>query len=165
MTHAYIGLGSNLDTPRGHIARALDELASLPYTKLITCSALYSSHAVGPGNQPNYINAVALINTELTPLQLLDRLQSIEQAHRRIRIEHWGPRTLDLDILLFDKQIITNERLQIPHPHMKQRNFVLYPLADITPNLILPCGTPLSELLVTCPHTGLERIKNEGASA
>lgn len=165
MTHAYIGLGSNLDTPRAHIARAFSELAKLPSTELLAGSELYSSHAIGPENQPDYINAVALINTELTPLKLLDALQSIEHAHNRIRIQHWGPRTLDLDILLFDNQIIMNERLQIPHPQIKQRNFVLYPLADITPNLILPCGTPLSELLANSPDIGLKRIKNEGASA
>lgn len=165
MADVYIGLGSNLDNPRAHIARAVAELASLTKTQLISCSALYSSHAIGPGEQPDYINAVALINTELTPLDLLDSLQSLEQAHNRIRIEHWGPRTLDLDILLFDQQIIAHERLQVPHPNMKQRNFVLYPLADITPSLVLPCGTPLSELLAKSPPTGLERIKNEGASA
>ncbi len=165
MTDVYIGLGSNLDNPRARIARAINELASLTKTQLITCSALYSSQAVGPGDQPDYVNAVALLDTELTPLDLLEKLQAIELAHNRIRIEHWGPRTLDLDILLFDQQIIATERLQVPHPYMKQRNFVLYPLADINPNLVLPCGTPLSQLLADSPLTGLERIKNQGASA
>lgn len=159
MTYVYIGLGSNLGDSPAHIARAFDELAGLPITELMARSALYTSTALGPGNQPDYINAVALINTTLTPLQLLDRLQSVEEAHNRIRTERWGPRTLDLDILLFDKQIISTERLQVPHPHMKQRNFVLYPLANITPDLILPCGTPLSELLANSPEAGLKRIK------
>ncbi len=164
MTHAYIGLGSNLDNPGAHITRAFDELAKLPLSQLTTCSARYSSRAIGPGEQPDYINAVALINTELTPLKLLDELQAIEQIHQRVRIEHWGPRTLDLDILLLDNQIISSKRLQVPHPYLAQRNFVLYPLADIAPNLILPCGTPLSELLANSSHDGLERLKNEGAS-
>lgn len=164
MAHAYIGLGSNLDNPRAHIERALVELTNLPDSQLIIYSALYSSHAIGPGKQPDYINAVALLNTGLTPLQLLDELQAIEQVHQRVRIEHWGPRTLDLDLLLFDNQIITSERLCVPHPGLTQRNFVLYPLADIAPHLILPGGMPLSDLIASSSEEGLQRIKNEGVS-
>jgi len=158
MTLAYIGLGSNLDNPREHVERALIELAALPNSQRLASSALYRSTAVGPGDQPDYINAAVLIDTTLTPLELLDNLQTIEQVHQRVRIEHWGPRTLDLDILLLDQQIIHSERLNVPHPYLTQRNFVLYPLADIAPNLVLPCGTPLTELLATCPQDGLERL-------
>jgi 2-amino-4-hydroxy-6-hydroxymethyldihydropteridine diphosphokinase len=124
---------------------------------LLAQSSLYRSRAVGPV-QPDYINAVALVETSLTPLALLDALQSLEQAHRRVRLEHWGPRTLDLDLLLIDQQIIEHERLMVPHPFLTQRNFVLYPLAEITPGLILPSGEPLKELISQCSPNGLERL-------
>jgi len=159
MTLAYIGLGSNLDNPRQHIERALLELAALAGSQLVAQSSLYRSKAIGPGEQPDYINAVALISTSLTPLDLLDALQAIEQAHQRVRLEHWGPRTLDLDILLLDQQTIACPRLQVPHPYLSQRNFVLYPLADIAPQLMLPGGTSLSILLENCPVAGLERLE------
>lgn len=157
--NAYIGLGSNLENPRAQVEQAFSELGNIGKTELIGRSRLYSSRAIGPGEQPDYINAVALLSTELAPLALLDALQAIEQAHRRIRVEHWGPRTLDLDILLLDDQIIDSERLKVPHPYLSQRSFVLYPLADIAPDLILPNGIALTELLVKCPHDGLEPIE------
>lgn len=158
MTLAYIGLGSNLDNPRDHVERAFTELAAIADTRLIRRSALYRSKAVGPGEQPDYINAAAMLDTALSPLELLDALQAIEQAHQRLRNLHWGPRTLDLDILLLDQHIINSERLRVPHPYLTQRNFVLYPLADIAPGLILPCATPLSEWLAKCPPDQLERL-------
>lgn len=157
MTLAYVGLGSNLEDPLAQVTRAFDELAELPKTMLIASSAIYSSHAVGP-EQPDYINAVALLDTQLSPLALLDALQAIEQAHQRVRIQHWGPRTLDLDLLLYGDHIIDEERLRVPHPYLTQRSFVLYPLADITPNLHLPDGTPLADLLSHCPADGLRRM-------
>ena len=156
---AYIGLGSNLANPRAQVAQACTELAELPRSTLLACSPLYSSTAVGPGEQPDYVNAVALLETELTPLALLDALQVIEQSHRRVRIEHWGPRTLDLDILLLDQQKIDSERLKVPHPYLTQRNFVLYPLADIAPELLLPDGKSLQELIAQCPRDGLVRLE------
>lgn len=160
MAHAYIGLGSNLDDPRAQLEQAFAELSSIPATELMDRSALYRSQAVGPGDQPDYINAVALLDTNLTPIQLLDTLQAIEQSHKRVRIEHWGPRTLDLDILLFDNQTINSERLQVPHPYISQRNFVIYPLADINPTLTLPSGIALADLLANCPKDGLERLQS-----
>lgn len=156
---AYIGLGSNLDDPRAQVELALVELAAIPDTCVLNVSALYRSLAVGPGEQPDYINAAALLETSLSPLALLDALQAIEQAHRRVRLEHWGPRTLDLDILLLDSLIIASERLRVPHPYLTQRNFVLYPLADIAPALLLPDGTSLKELITRCPQNGLERLE------
>lgn len=158
MTLAYIGLGSNLENPRAQIEGALAELAAIPHSQLLANSALYRSKAIGPGDQPDYINAVALVETHLSPLALLDSLQAIEQAHQRLRTLHWGPRTLDLDILLLDGQILDSERLKVPHPYLTQRNFVLYPLADIAPDLVLPCATPLRDLLASCPQDGLERL-------
>ncbi|RYY73978.1 MAG: 2-amino-4-hydroxy-6-hydroxymethyldihydropteridine diphosphokinase [Gammaproteobacteria bacterium] len=157
---AYVGLGSNLDDPIAHVIRAFRELEEVPDTKLIKRSAIYRSRPVGPGNQPDYINAAALLQTELEPLALLDALQAIEHSHDRVRIEHWGPRTLDLDILLLDNRTITSDRLNVPHPYLAQRNFVLYPLADIEPDLKLPNGTSLRELIAACQHDGLERLES-----
>lgn len=157
MALAYIGLGSNLEDPLAQVLRAFDELADIPNTSMLTRSAIYSSQAVGPA-QPDYINAVALLDTRLAPLALLDALQAIEQAHQRVRIQHWGPRTLDLDLLLYNNQVIDEERLTVPHPYLTQRSFVLYPLADITPDLQLPDGTPLADLLNRCPADGLVRL-------
>jgi len=159
MTLAYVGLGSNLANPRHQVEQALVELASIRNTRLLTQSPLYRSIAIGPGEQPDYINAVALLETQLAPLDLLDALQALEQAHRRERREHWGPRTLDLDILLLDDLVMNTERLKVPHPYLTQRNFVLYPLADITPALRLPDGTPLQALLIQCPRDGLEQLQ------
>jgi len=158
MTLAYIGLGGNLDNPRHQVERAFVELDQIPNTRLIAQSPLYRSAPIGPGEQPDYVNAAALLETSLSPLELLDALQAIEQAHQRVRIERWGPRTLDLDILLVDQQTIVSERLTVPHPYLTQRNFVLYPLADIAPDLILPDGRDLRRLLASCTRDGLEQI-------
>jgi 2-amino-4-hydroxy-6-hydroxymethyldihydropteridine diphosphokinase len=157
MALAYIGLGSNLEDPLAQVTRAFDELGDIAHSVLLARSAIYSSHAVGP-EQPDYINAVALLDTQLAPLALLDALQAIEQAHQRVRIQHWGPRTLDLDLLLYADQTIQHERLSVPHPYLTQRSFVLYPLADINPDLQLPDGTPLVDLLSCCPADGLVRL-------
>ena len=159
MALAYIGLGSNLNDPLAQVNMAFNELAMLGQTHLVGRSALYQSRAIGP-EQPDYINAVALVDTHLTPLNLLDQLQAIEQAHQRVRAEHWGPRTLDLDLLLYDMQIIKHPRLAVPHPYLTQRGFVLYPLADITPNLRLPDGESLQTLLDQCPFEGLMRLSD-----
>ena len=99
---AWVGLGSNLEGPREHVERALQELDRLPLTRRVATSRLYASRPVGPADQPDYINAVAQLVTRLSPLALLDQLQALEQRHGRIRGRHWGPRTLDLDLLLFD---------------------------------------------------------------
>jgi 2-amino-4-hydroxy-6-hydroxymethyldihydropteridine diphosphokinase len=154
MTQVFIGLGSNLEHPLQQVKTALTELADLPGTQLLSCSRLYRSRAIGP-EQPDYINAVALLETRLEPLALLDKLQQLEQEHHRVRREHWGPRTLDLDILLVGNKTLDHERLKVPHPYLTERNFVLYPLADIAPELILPSGVALSDLLAHCPREGL----------
>lgn len=154
----YIGLGSNLDDPRAQVEQALGELAQLPETSLTATSPLYQSLAVGPGSQPDYINAVAQLHTRLTPLVLLDQLQTIEKAHQRVRLEHWGPRTLDLDLLLYGEEVIAHARLQVPHPYLRQRNFVLYPLAALTPDLVLPCGTSIALLVEHISAHGLTEL-------
>lgn len=159
MERVYIGLGSNLDTPRQQLHSALEALARLPQSRLAGQSSLYASDPLGPADQPRYVNAVAALDTELQPWQLLDALQRIEQEQGRVRkAERWGPRTLDLDILLFGERRIDDERLTVPHYHMHARPFVLYPLAELAPTLVLPDGRPLSELLAACPFTGLERL-------
>lgn len=161
MERVYIGLGSNLETPLEQLRSALSALAELPQTHLSGQSSFYISDPLGPADQPRYVNAVAALDTELSPLQLLDALQAIEQNQGRVRkAERWGPRTLDLDILLFGERQLNEPRLVVPHYHMHARAFVLYPLAELAADLVLPDGRPLSQLLAACPFEGLERLHN-----
>ncbi len=160
MPLAYIGLGSNLQQPLLQIQQALNELAALPDTGLLGTSPFYLSQAVGP-EQPDFINAVALLDTQLAPIVLLDELQKIEQIHQRKREIHWGPRTLDLDILLYDQQQVDLPRLQIPHPFLTQRAFVLLPLLDLDKDLSLPDGNLLRAYLVQCQDQKIERLTTE----
>ncbi len=155
---AWIGLGSNLEDPLAQVSTALQELRLLPDTTLAARSSLYRSDPVGPPGQPDYINAVAALDTRLEPEALLDALQAIEQMHQRVRKIHWGPRTLDLDLLLYGDQVISTPRLTVPHAYMTERNFVLWPLAELAPELILPDGRPLNTLLQHCPMGTLEKI-------
>lgn len=143
---AYIGLGSNLDQPRQQVATALGELDALPLSRVASASRLYASRPVGPQDQPDFVNAVAALETYLSPLALLDQLQALEQRHQRRRERHWGPRTLDLDVLLFNTTPIEHPRLQVPHPHMHARAFVLRPLCEIAAHLRLH-GRPLEQWL------------------
>ena len=152
---AYIGLGSNLESPLDQINSAFDALKALPKSHLKARSKLYGSAPVGPGSQPDYVNAVAAISTTLTALELLDALQVIENQHHRERSIRWGPRTLDLDILMFGHAVIDHPRLQVPHPQLQFRNFVLYPLADIQANLVIPLLGPLQELIKHSSREGL----------
>lgn len=160
MDRVYIGLGSNLAEPRQQLRSALDALTRIPKTQLAAVSSLYLSDPLGPPDQPRYHNAVAALNTSLPPLALLDALQAIELAHGRQRkAERWGPRTLDLDILLFGDRLISDSRLTVPHYHMHARAFVLYPLAEIAiDGLRLADGRSLAELLAACPYADLERL-------
>tara|TARA_R110002020_G_scaffold32168_3_gene99253 strand:+ start:555 stop:920 length:366 start_codon:yes stop_codon:yes gene_type:complete len=119
---------------------------------------------MGPQDQPPYINAVALLNTQLPALALLDALQDIElNQGRQRKAERWGPRTLDLDILLYGDQHIHHDRLEVPHYHMHARAFVLYPLAELDPELILPDGTALQAWLEKCPAEGLTPLADQPA--
>jgi len=152
MAWVFIALGANLTEPERQLdnaCKALSELADLSSDRpgSFTVSAYYRSAPMGDVIQPDYVNAVARFNTHLSPIALLDALQQIENQQGRVRLERWGPRTLDLDILLYDKQTIVMDRLIIPHYGMKQRSFVLVPLADIDINLVLPCGAKLSQLI------------------
>ncbi|MGY0614248.1 2-amino-4-hydroxy-6-hydroxymethyldihydropteridine diphosphokinase [Vibrio sp. FJH11] len=156
MITAYIAVGSNLADPVCQAKQAIEALKALPDSEFIKASELYSSTPMGPQNQPDYINAVVAIKTNLTPLQLLDCTQAIELEQGRVRKdERWGPRTLDLDIILYGNEVINSERLTIPHYGMKEREFVLYPLAEIAPSLQLPDGTEVSTLLKQVDRNGL----------
>ncbi|MEG3755363.1 2-amino-4-hydroxy-6-hydroxymethyldihydropteridine diphosphokinase [Psychromonas arctica] len=156
---SYIAIGSNQADPIQQAKQAISALNNLAETSLISCSSLYCSAPMGPQDQPDYINAVAKIDTHLSPLALLDALQEIEQSQGRERKEErWGPRTLDLDILLYADQVIDDQRLTIPHYGMQDREFVLYPLFEIAPKLILPNGTSLIEMLKDCDKNGLTAI-------
>lgn len=156
MVRVYIALGSNLAHPIEQINNALEALAHLPQTHRILCSPLYRTKPLGPQNQPDFLNAVVALDTLLSAEQLLDHTQAIERDQGRVRKdERWGPRTLDLDILLYGDQVINTERLTVPHYGLKQREFVLYPLADIAPNLVLPDGESLADCLKPVPKNGM----------
>ncbi|WP_349572786.1 2-amino-4-hydroxy-6-hydroxymethyldihydropteridine diphosphokinase [Azotobacter salinestris] len=158
MERVYIGLGSNLADPAAQLRAALAALQALPRTRLVAVSSFYDSDPLGPADQPCYVNAVAALDSALAPLELLDALQAIEQEQGRVRkAERWGPRTLDLDILLFGDRQLHEERLTVPHYHLHARPFVLYPLVEIAPGLHLPDGRSLDELLAACPAQGLRR--------
>ncbi len=158
MAAAYIALGSNLQDPLSQLRCAVAAMDKLPGSRVERHSSIYRSAPLGPGAQPNYLNAVLLLATALSPVRLLDALQKIEQDQGRVRGLRWGPRTLDLDILLYDDQKIVSSRLTIPHPAMQQRNFVLYPLREISAaNLVLPDGAVLGTLVAACPGGDLEK--------
>jgi 2-amino-4-hydroxy-6-hydroxymethyldihydropteridine diphosphokinase len=154
---AYIGLGSNMADPVTQVREALDELAHLPSSRLLAVSSLYRSAPVGKLDQPDFINAVALIETDLTPQDLLKSLLEIEHYHGRVREYRNGPRTLDLDILLYDDLQCNDAHLTLPHPRMHQRAFVLQPLCEIAPDCRLAGHGTLAELLKECSGQQLER--------
>lgn len=156
MITAFIGLGSNLQSPAAQLQRCVDALAQLPESKLVAVSPFYGSAAIGPGQQPDYVNAVAQIDTTLSPQALLTALQQVEQQQGRERgPERWLPRTLDLDILLYGDQVVNQPHLHIPHPRMCERNFVLLPLQDLAPALRLPDGRCVRDLVQGCDRNGI----------
>ncbi|MBS3965183.1 MAG: 2-amino-4-hydroxy-6-hydroxymethyldihydropteridine diphosphokinase [Methylomonas sp.] len=156
---AYLGLGSNLDDPVNHIRAAVEQLAALDAVKTLTLSPLYLSAPQGPQDQPDYINAALHVSTCLSAFELLNALHAIENRHGRQRQVRWGARTLDLDILLYDNQLITSPDLTIPHRELANRAFVLYPLNDICDGtLAIPGHGNLADLLEKCPASGLQRL-------
>lgn len=158
MIRCYIALGSNQQHPGAQLRRAVAAIDQLPSSILRRVSQCYRSAAIGPGEQADYLNAVLQLDTELDPETLLDALQGIENDQGRTRVIRWGPRTLDLDILLYGDQSVSTQRLDIPHPRMAERNFVLYPLLEIAgPNLMLPDGRELGTLVSACPEGELVR--------
>lgn len=153
----FVGLGSNLNEPAQQISSACAALRQIAIGQSLRVSSMYSSVAVGPP-QPDYLNAVAHFSTQLEPLALLDALQQIELTQGRVRSIHWGPRTLDLDILLIDDLQLDIPRLQVPHPFMRQRNFVLIPLFELAPDLQLPGGDKVADLVQQIGAAGLTRL-------
>lgn len=159
---AYIGIGSNLDDPVAQVRRAIQALTGILTSSCVARSPLYRTTPVGgPPGQPDYINAVAALDTGLTPRQLLMVLQAFELAHGRTRTVHWGARTLDLDLLLYDQLTCDDPWLTLPHPRLHERAFVLYPLYDIAPTLFIPGRGRLTELLTNCPSQTITRLDSE----
>ncbi|MEP1469696.1 MAG: 2-amino-4-hydroxy-6-hydroxymethyldihydropteridine diphosphokinase [Halieaceae bacterium] len=158
MVCAYIGLGANLDNPAEQLSSAVAAIDALPQSSIQAISSVYSSPPMGPRDQPDYLNAVLALNTLLTPRDLLASLQAIEDAQGRQRGERWGPRTLDLDILLYGDEVIAETLLQIPHPGLQLRDFVLQPLLEIAgEKLVLPGGEELGTLAADCGEGTLQR--------
>ncbi|MHB8424479.1 MAG: 2-amino-4-hydroxy-6-hydroxymethyldihydropteridine diphosphokinase [Gammaproteobacteria bacterium] len=158
---AYIGLGSNLERPAAQVQRAFTELSALPETRLVARSRLYRSRPLGPPNQPDYINAVAALQTRLQPLSLLRALRAIECQHGRQRETdlHWGPRTLDLDMLVYGDATLHTPELILPHPGVHERSFVLYPLTEVAPALVIPGHGPVLLLRDRCRSPAIEMCK------
>jgi len=161
MKGVYIGLGSNLGDPVAQIGLAITALNECDEISVIAQSSLYSSPPMGPQDQPDYINAVVEIDTTLFAHDLLNQLQQIEQQQGRVRERHWGERTLDLDMLVYGNNILDDDRLQVPHPGITSRSFVLYPLAEIAPGLTIPSMGKIEQLLKDCPRDGLEQMETK----
>jgi 2-amino-4-hydroxy-6-hydroxymethyldihydropteridine diphosphokinase len=138
MTRAAVALGSNLEDPDAQVRRAFDELAALPETEVLRTSPLYRTAPVGYVDQPDFVNACALVETRLAPRALLDELLALEKRHGRVREIANGPRTLDLDIVLYGDRVIDEPGLKVPHPRAHERAFVLKPLLDVWPDAVIP---------------------------
>lgn len=159
MARAYVGIGSNQDDPLAQIRRAFQALNAIPTSRCVAQSPLYRTAPVGgPPDQPDYLNAVAAVDTTLAPKELLAALQAIETAQGRVRTVRWGARTLDLDLLLYGQITQDDPQLTLPHPRMHERAFVLHPLRDIAPNLTLPGRGRLDECLAKCPPFSVIRL-------
>lgn len=148
MTLAYIAIGSNLASPLEQVNAAVQALGEIPQSKIVAVSSFYHTPPLGPQDQPDYLNAAVVLETALDAETLLDNTQRIELQQGRVRkAERWGPRTLDLDIMLFGHETINTERLTVPHYDMKNRGFMLWPLFEVAPDLIFPDGIPLRTIL------------------
>lgn len=154
----FVGIGSNLGDQVAHIRFACRELARLPRTRLVGTSPWYRSAPVGPGGQGDYLNGVAELRSALPPEALLQGLHAIENAAGRIRTVRWGSRTLDLDLLLHGSHRSASSRLTLPHPRMTERNFVVFPLSELAPALVLPDGSRVQSLRALLHKGGLTRL-------
>ncbi|WP_308561805.1 2-amino-4-hydroxy-6-hydroxymethyldihydropteridine diphosphokinase [uncultured Klebsiella sp.] len=148
MTRAWIAIGSNLASPLAQVNAAISALAEIPDSQVVSVSSFYRTPPLGPQDQPDYLNAAVALETTLTAEALLNHTQRIERQQGRTRkAERWGPRTLDLDIMLFGEEVINTPRLTVPHYDMKNRGFMLWPLFEIAPELRFPDGLALSTVL------------------
>ena len=154
----FLGIGSNLEEPRQQVSRAFSALQRLAESQDAHCSPLYISPPMGPQAQPDYVNAVVRLVTRLAPSLLLREIQAVERAQGRVREARWGPRTLDIDLLVYGDLVLDSPHLQVPHPGIAQRAFVLYPLFDIAPDLIIPGMGRVSELVKCVDAEGLAMI-------
>lgn len=160
---AYIGLGSNLGDSVATLSAAASALAAMPETELLNSASLYKSAPVGTDKQPDYINSVCGLKTTLAPEELLLRLLDIERSFGRQRSGRLGEsRTLDLDLLLYGNQSMGTDQLTLPHPRLHERAFVLYPLSEVAPDLVIPGHGPVAELLRNCQHQRIERLADSG---
>jgi len=155
---AYVGIGSNLQDPAAQVKSALAELTRIPRSRVLKSSSLYRTAPVGFRDQPQFINAVASLETALAPLELLGELQQIEKLHGRQRSFKDAPRSLDLDLLLYGELVMTTPALTVPHPRMHQRGFVLKPLLEIAPGVLIPGIGPAAARLPECADQTVERI-------
>lgn len=162
---AYIALGANLGDPAAQVETACGELARLPETRLARRSALYLSKPVGYADQPDFVNAVAGVRTRLSPRDLMQVLLEIEARHGRDRAFKNAPRTLDLDLLLYDGLVMHAPGLTLPHPRMAERPFVLLPLAEIAPDAIIPGHGRVADCLAGLPTDGIERLPTPNTQA
>ena len=148
MTLAYIAIGSNLASPLEQVNAAVQALGEIPQSRIVAVSSFYRTPPLGPQDQPDYLNAAVVLDTALNAETLLDNTQRIELQQGRVRkAERWGPRTLDLDIMLFGNEVINTSRLTVPHYDMKNRGFMLWPLFEVAPDLTFPDDIPLREIL------------------
>lgn len=158
---AYIALGCNLGDRMANLSSALKALEEHPDCVAVECSSVYETDPMGPQDQPDYLNAVVGLQTQLSALNLLDELQNIENLHGRVRDgERWGARTLDLDLLLYSDSVIDTPVLSVPHPGISERSFVLLPLAELAPDLIVPNKGSVSILLSQCRRFGIRRLNS-----
>ena len=159
-----VGIGSNLDDPAAQVRAAIAALAGLPDTRLESASSLYRNPPLGPADQPWYVNAAACLLTRLEPDALLERLHELERAQGRDRAREvrWGPRRLDLDLLTCGARVCSGDGLKLPHPGISERNFVLFPLMELAPALIIPGHGSVSELARRVGDAGLEIVGQAG---
>lgn len=156
---AYVALGSNLNEPCERILEAFDKLSALPLTRLELRSRLYRSRPMGPQDQPDFVNAVAGLLTQLSARELLGEMLKLERAMGRERGERWGPRVIDLDLLWMSGTVIDEPGLKVPHPGLPERNFVLYPLCDIAPSLWVPGHGRVADLKSRVDAAGMSLVQ------
>ena len=158
MVHAWVGLGGNVGDAVATMRAAIEALGSFPRTRLLRASRLYRTPAWGLEAQPDFVNAVALLETSLGARDLLDRMLDIERAFGRERRERWGPRVLDLDLLLYGDDVIDEPGLHVPHPHLHERAFALLPLLDVTPEAAIPRHGLAREALSVLACEGIQAV-------
>ena len=158
-TPAYIGVGSNLNGPEGQVERAIDAVSRIPGSELDARSSLYQSAPFGPVDQPDFVNAVIRLVTILDAPSLFHHLQQIEHSQGRIRSEHWGPRVIDLDLLVFGDMIVDLDDLNVPHPGIAERNFVLLPLQEIAQDLVIPGLGKVADIAVNHDEPRIRLIR------